>query len=186
MMGTLNLRTLPISELVAAPYNPRRKISNQSAAYKKLRKSIEEFGLVEPLIWNETTGHLVGGHLRLQILKELQYSEVPVSVVCLSPTREKALNIILNNQEAQGRYDPAKLAGLLEELQDLPELELTGFDQRTLKCLKLDLQELPSLESHSTTTELTLIIANEQLDNVIEKLNPIVREYDLRTHLKVT
>lgn len=184
MMGTLNLRTLPISELVPAPYNPRRRLSSQSANYKKLRKSIQEFGLVEPLIWNETTGHLVGGHLRLQILKELQYTEVPVSVVQLSATREKALNIILNNQEAQGRYDPSKLADLLEELQDLPELELTGFDQRTLKSLKFDLEELPEIDTPSTTTELTLVIPNEQVDAVIEKLNPIVREYDLRTHLK--
>src|SRR5215471_18690562 len=124
---TIEIRTLPIAELKPAPYNPRRVLAPQSAAYRKLKASLAEFGLVEPLVWNELTGHVVGGHARLRILKELGVAAVPVSVVRLSEAREKALNVVLNNQEAQGRFDPAKLAELLSGLTGLPELELSGF-----------------------------------------------------------
>src|SRR5436190_440344 len=115
--------------------SPRQTLRPTDRRYKKLAASLREFGLVEPLVWNEATGHVVGGHARLSILKEMGVTEVPVSVVRLTPEREKALNVVLNNLEAQGRYDPDKLADLLTELADLPELELTGFDSRDLAAL---------------------------------------------------
>src|SRR3954468_22552724 len=115
-MSPLELRTLPIDQLQPTAYNPRKPLSPKSPAYKKLTASLTEFGLVEPLVWNELTGRVVGGHARLRILRELGVAEVPVSVVRLSEAREKALNVVLNNQEAQGRYDTAKLADLLAEL----------------------------------------------------------------------
>src|SRR5687767_15939264 len=105
-MNRFELRTLPIGQLQPAAYNPRKVLSGKSPAYRKLKASLEQFGLVEPLVWNETSGRVVGGHARLRILKQLGVKEVPVSVVHLDDVREKALNVMLNNQEAQGRYDP--------------------------------------------------------------------------------
>src|SRR5262245_63990845 len=141
---SLEIRTLPIDQLVPAPFNPRKVLRPTDPAYRRLRASLEEFGLVEPLVWNEPTGRVVGGHARLRILKELGYTEVPVSVVRLDAAREKALNVVLNNHEAQGRYDPAKLEALLAQLEGLPEFELTGFDARTLTNLRLEpVAELP-------------------------------------------
>src|SRR5947208_2942492 len=131
-MSPFEVRVLPIAQLQPAAYNPRKPLGPKSPAYRKLKASLSEFGLVEPLVWNELTGRVVGGHARLRILKELGVKEVPVSVVRLDERREKALNIVLNNQEAQGRYDTSKLADLLAELQDLPELDMTGFDETTL------------------------------------------------------
>src|SRR5262245_25649543 len=148
-MSSFELRVLPLSDLKPAPYNPRRVLKPTSAAYKKLKASLAEFGLVEPLVWNELTGHVVGGHARLRILAELGYTEVPVSVVRLSDAREKALNVVLNNQEAQSRYDPRKLESLLGELAPLPELDMTGFNHRTLSTLRMepaDLKPLPAQE----------------------------------------
>src|SRR6266540_714862 len=91
----LEIRTLPISQLRPAPYNPRKRLRPGDPAYKKLAASLREFGLVEPLVWNETTGHVVGGHARLEILRGMGAGEVPVSVVRLSVAEEKALNIVL-------------------------------------------------------------------------------------------
>src|SRR5689334_15689334 len=95
---SLEIRVLPIGHLKPAPYNPRKPVRPGSPAYRKLRASLAEFGLVEPLVWNERTGHVVGGHARLAILKELGVAEVPVSVVRLDDARERALNVVLNNQ----------------------------------------------------------------------------------------
>lgn len=182
--GNLELRLLPVSQLVPAPYNPRRPISLDSPAARKLARSLREFGLVEPLVWNETTGHLVGGHLRLRLLKEMGVAEVPVSVVRLSPEREKALNVILNNREAQGRFDPTALRDLLEDLAELPELELTGFDKADLKSLRLEPREDWSLPPVTDSVEITLEIPRAQLEPVQRAIDEIVRRFDLVCHLR--
>ena len=80
----LEVRVLPIDRLVPAAYNPRRVLKPTDPAYRKLERSLRQFGLVEPLVWNERTGHVVGGHARLAILKAMGVTEVPVSVVHLS------------------------------------------------------------------------------------------------------
>ena len=44
------IRILPIEHLVPAAYNPRRALKPADTAYRKLEKSLREFGLVEPLV----------------------------------------------------------------------------------------------------------------------------------------
>ena len=184
-MNPLEIRTLPIADLKPAPYNPRRVLSPASPAYRKLLASLTEFGLVEPLVWNELTGHIVGGHARLRILRELGFTEVPVSVVRLTEAREKALNVLLNNQEAQGRYDPAKLAGLLAELRDTPELELTGFDERTLMALRLEPADArPDEPGDPDRVEVTLVTDDGTYAKLAPELDALVAEYDLVTHIR--
>src|SRR5262249_54567592 len=95
----LEIRVLPTALLPPPPYNPRQRRRPKAPASRKLAASLREFGLVEPLVWNEATGHVVGGRARLEILKELGVTEVPVSVVRLTVAREKALNVVLNNRE---------------------------------------------------------------------------------------
>jgi hypothetical protein len=179
------VRILPIDQLVPAAYNPRRLLKPTDKAYRKLEKSLREFGLVEPLVWNERTGHIVGGHARLSILKAMGVTEVPVSVVNLSDAREKALNVILNNQEAQGRYDPTRLADLLDELEELPELELTGFTPGELPPLRLDpLPELPQLDEIGDGVTVTLEMTKKVFEKVGPKLDALVSEFDLTSHVR--
>lgn len=179
------IRILPIDQLVPAPYNPRRALKPTDKAYRKLEKSLREFGLVEPLIWNERTGHVVGGHARLSILKSMGIREVPVSVVNLSDAREKALNVMLNNQEAQGRYDPTLLADLLDDLEELPELELTGFTPGELPPLRLEpLRDLPMLEDIGDGVSVTLQMSEAVFEKVSARLDVLVSEFDLISHVR--
>lgn len=184
-MNPFEIRTLPIGLLQPAPYNPRKILSAKSPAYRKLRASLEQFGLVEPLVWNETSGRVVGGHARLRILRELGWTDIPVSVVRLNEPREKALNVVLNNQEAQGRFDTSKLANLLEELEDLPELEMTGFDDATLAALRFE----PEAEGENDAVaanrvEITIATDGETYARFAERLEVLVGEFDLVTHVK--
>lgn len=180
----LEVRTLPIGRLTPAVYNPRRDLSPTSPAYRKLKASLERFGLVEPLVWNEPTGRVVGGHLRLRILKELGVAEVPVSVVHLSDAQEKALNVVLNNHEAQGRYDPAKLADILDELNGLPEMADTGFDAAALRALRLaPVTDLPA-EPAAARVEVTLVTDPGTFDALRGRLDELVREFDLEAHVR--
>jgi ParB-like chromosome segregation protein Spo0J len=178
------VRVLPIERLVPAPYNPRRSLKPTDKAYRKLEASLREFGLVEPLIWNERTGRVVGGHARLGILRAMGVTEVPVSVVHLSDARERALNVVLNNQEAQGRYDPERLADLMEELSGLPELEMTGFDADALPALRLDpVQDLRPVESSDRVT-IVLEMESATFEKVGPQLDALVSEFDLTSHVR--
>ena len=127
-MQPLNIRRIPVSKINLAPYNPRKALKAGDPEYEKLRRSLDEFGLVEPLIWNSRSGNLVGGHQRFTVLLDQGVKRVEVSVVDLPPEKEKALNLALN--KVQGAWDEAKLAQLLDELIETPDfdLALTGFD----------------------------------------------------------
>lgn len=138
------IRTIPISNINPAPYNPRKDLKPGDAEYARLKKSIQEFDLVEPLIWNERSGNLVGGHQRLKIIKnELGLQEVEVSVVNLDDQKEKALNVALN--KISGDWDLPRLKELLVGLDDGSfDLTLTGFDENELKKL-IDFDGRPGL-----------------------------------------
>lgn len=136
----MEIATIPIEEIKPAPYNPRRELGPGDPMYKALARSITEFGLVEPLVWNRRTGHLVGGHQRLRVLMELGAREVEVSVVDLPLEREKALNVALN--KIQGEWDEEILVMLLRELEATGQLDLTGFTRAELHELEAELERV--------------------------------------------
>ena len=127
-----------ISDLIPAPYNPRKDIQPGDAEYEKLKRSLKEFGYVEPVIWNVQTGHVVGGHQRLKVLRELGETEIDCVIVDLPDAQEKALNIALN--KISNDWDKEKLAELLEDLQSTDiDLTVIGFDSAELDAvLNLD------------------------------------------------
>ncbi|MDP8244831.1 MAG: ParB N-terminal domain-containing protein [Candidatus Hinthialibacter antarcticus] len=89
----LRIKTLKLSDINPASYNPRISLQPGDPAYEKLKASMSRFGCVEPLVWNQRTGNLVGGHQRLSVLKNEGVEKVRVSVVDLSLEDEKALNL---------------------------------------------------------------------------------------------
>lgn len=126
-----------LADLVPADYNPRKDLKPGDPEYEKLRRSIEEFGYVEPVIVNDATGHVVGGHQRIKVLRELGVEEVECVIVTLSPEREKALNIALNR--ISGEWDREKLALLIADLQAADmDVSVTGFGPGELEDLFRD------------------------------------------------
>lgn len=130
MKQTLKTEKRKLNELVAADYNPRKALTPEDSEYQKIKRSIEEFGYVDPIIINED-GTIIGGHQRCTVLKDLGYEEVDVVVVSLDKQREKALNIALN--KITGEWDELKLKDLLLDL-DLGDydISLTRFEQEDL------------------------------------------------------
>lgn len=122
------------ADLLPADYNPRKDLKPGDAEYEKLKRSIEQFGYVEPVIWNKTTGRVVGGHQRLKVLIDMGMTEVDCVVVELTEEKEKALNIALN--KISGEWDKDKLALLIADLQGADfDVSLTGFDPAELDDL---------------------------------------------------
>lgn len=137
----MNIKTILIDRINAAAYNPRVDLQPGDPEYEKLRQSIESFGYVEPIIWNERTGNMVGGHQRYKILvHEMGHTELDVSVVNLDDQQEKLLNIALN--KVSGRWDDEALARLLDDLQvSGADLSLSGFDVAEAEKLIADFTE---------------------------------------------
>lgn len=106
------IRLMPVAKLKPAPYNPR-KIDR--AAMEGLTKSMERFGDVQPIVWNQRSGYIVGGHQRLKILKRKKVHEVAVVVVDLDQTDERALNVALNSPSLAGEFTD-DLQALLAEI----------------------------------------------------------------------
>ena len=89
---------LPIGQLKPAAYNPRKQLKPGDKEYEKIKKSIQEFGYVEPIIVNYDMT-VIGGHQRLTVLKNLGYEEVQCVVVHIEDEHKvKALNIALKSR----------------------------------------------------------------------------------------
>ena len=115
------------ADLLPAEYNPRKDLKPGDLEYEKLKRSIEQFGYVEPVIWNKATGRVVGGHQRLKVLMDMGITEVDCVVVDMPEDKEKALNIALN--KISGEWDKDKLSLLIADLQGVDfDVSLTGFD----------------------------------------------------------
>ena len=125
------------ADLLPADYNPRKDLKPGDLEYEKLKRSIEQFGYVEPVIWNKTTGRVVGGHQRLKVLIDMGITEIDCVVVEMDEAKEKALNIALN--KISGDWDKDKLALLIADLQGEDfDVSLTGFDPAEIDDLFKD------------------------------------------------
>ena len=129
-----------MEDIKPAEYNPRVRLTEVDHEYKALKASIDEFGLVVPLIVNERTGTLVSGHQRLNVMLAEGVEETEVVIVDMEPEREKALCIALN--KISGQWDYGALADILEELRDSPvDILATGFSDDEIADLLGELQE---------------------------------------------
>ena len=121
------VKTIPVDKIKLHPLNPRKDLRPGDADFERLKRSIESFGFVEPLVWNERTGHLVGGNQRFKVLLEQGVKEVAVSVVNLDETDEQVLSIALN--KVRGEWDGEKLVAVLKKISEMDvDVTLTGFD----------------------------------------------------------
>ena len=132
----LKITDVAISQLKPAPYNPRKW---SEKVLSDIRKSIERFGLVDPLVVNSAPKRkniVIGGHLRLKVAKELGYKKIPVVFISVPDIqKERELNLRLNKNLGEFSYD------LLSEFdEDL--LKDVGFESEELdKIFDLDIEE---------------------------------------------
>lgn len=128
----MQFEKINLEQLVYANYNPRKSLQPGDSEFEKIRRSIQEFGYVDPIIVNKDYT-IIGGHQRATVLKALGYESVDVVVVEVDKLKEKALNIALN--KISGEWQMDKLKELLLELETQIDLGITGFDDDEFKAL---------------------------------------------------
>lgn len=133
----MQIKKKKLTDLIPADYNPRKDLQPGDAEYEKLKRSVETFGYVEPIIWNEQTGRIVGGHQRLKVMQDLGYQEIECVIIDIEEAQEKALNVALN--KISGSWDEDKLMTLITDLEGSDfDVSLTGFDVAELDELFKD------------------------------------------------
>lgn len=188
------------NELRPAEYNPR---TISDATLKALATLMDEHGFVDPVIARREDGLILGGHQRIRAnaLRRRPDERVPcVFISDVDDTRAKALNVSLNNPEAQGQFDDEMLAELINDIHsaDLDAVALTGFSAESLDDLMClldqfapteDLDELA--ESADATTEASehdvMVIFEMPRDLYIkakEDIDTLISKYDLPCYLR--
>lgn len=133
MTGDLTVEYVDPTDLVPDPDNPRRIDDDE---LERLRAGIRRFGFVVPLVVNQDR-RIVGGHQRHRIAVDEGIGRVPVVTVDVDDDEARTLNVLLNNAQAQGRFEPKQLVAYLEPL-DADLRSLAGFSERGLAKLEAE------------------------------------------------
>ena len=155
----LRVQQVPIDTLLPWPSNPRTMAQGERA---KLRRSLERFGFVEPLVARRCDRMIIGGHQRWLVAKEMGLTTIPVCFVEVSEAEARALNLALN--KISGTWDLPRLGELLEELRQLPEFDhtLSGFDDREIEQILTQLEREAVPDPYEESFDLAAALLQER------------------------
>lgn len=109
-------------QLLANPHNWRLHPDIQQ---DELSKVLQRVGWVQNVIVNQRTGHVVDGHLRIQLAMWHDEETVPVTYVDLSPSEEKLVLAVLDPLAALATRDEEKLSTLRTDVvTEIPDIDL--------------------------------------------------------------
>jgi ParB family transcriptional regulator, chromosome partitioning protein len=126
---------IPVQQIHEAAWNPN---AMDAVMHSRLRRSIQRFGLVVPLVVRPVAGECyetIGGAQRLAVLQELGINPVPCVVVEGDDAHARLLAQALNR--IQGQDDLGLQAELIREvLQSLPQEEVLSLLPDTAQSLQ--------------------------------------------------
>lgn len=188
-MDNLIIVYVPISELKAATYNPRKWSEDQM---EHLKESLRRFGCADPIIVNgapDRKNIVIGGHMRLKAAKELGINELPVVYLNIADEKkEKELNIRLNkntgefNLELLSEFDETFLSDVGFSSEELDEIfednsdpeqfnlkeELEKMNIKEVKVKKGDVYEIDGSRlmcgDSTVESEMLKLMGNEKAD----------------------
>lgn len=131
--NVLKIEYVPIDSINPYPNNAKLHPAEQ---IEQIKKSIEEFGMKDPIgVWNN---EVVEGHGRLIALTELGYEEVPIiRLDDLSDEKRRAYMLVHNKLTMNSDYDLEVLAEELEGIIDI-SMDQYGFDIGAIEIDDID------------------------------------------------
>jgi DNA modification methylase len=118
---------VPIDQVKTWKDNPR---TIKKGDYERLKKQILELGFYKPLVaTREGRNYIViGGNMRLRVLKEIGANEVEISIVD-APTDDVKLKYTLSDNDRAGAWDDQALAEMAYKTKDrIGDLEMFKID----------------------------------------------------------
>lgn len=109
------------------PYEKNAKIHTE-AQIEQIKKSIQEFGMNDPIaVWGDKNT-IVEGHGRLEALKQLGYTEIDcIRLDHLTDEERKAYTLAHNKINMNTGFDIDLLDEELDSIEDI-DMEVFGFD----------------------------------------------------------
>lgn len=104
-----------------------------------IRASLIEFGQVEPLVVQKSTGKIIGGNGRYRVMKNLGWKECDVVYVDIDNIKASALGIALNRAGERAEWDDDVLSRLLTEINGEVGEELQLTMKELEESLEVDL-----------------------------------------------
>lgn len=144
---------VPLDEIVPADVNPKEHNG------PLIQRMLSKFGMGELPLRDERTGKLVAGHGRLEGLQALHKAgkprprgikllddgrwAMPMNTGWRSESDDHAKAYLLgsNQSTTAGGWDVAQLVEMLEEMDDVHMIDLTGFEQKELAEMQAALSD---------------------------------------------
>lgn len=137
-MEQVRTAVIRLEDIRPSAYNPRVTLTAKDREYKALDGSIQENGLVVPMIVNIRDNTLISGHQRLNVLKAAGETETNAVIVDMDEAQAKAVMIALNKLD--GYWDYGRVADILQEIVAAKESLLsTGFTEKDVQELLGDI-----------------------------------------------
>jgi hypothetical protein len=138
---------LDVDKLLENEENPRVIYPKQ---FRALNESLEQFGNLGVLVFNERSGRIVGGNQRLRILRQHGIHKTLGYNVDMDDDEEMALLVTLNNQGAMGTWDMPKAITAVERLKkDRPDL----YDSFNFQSLRQELDAMKPAKAKTGTED---------------------------------
>lgn len=155
-------------DLMASPWNWRTHPRHQQEA---LKGAIADVGFIRSVTVNRTTGHVVDGHLRVELAIQEGQTSIPVEYVELTEEEEKEALLSLDPIAAMAGAETERVQELLKEVSSRQE----GM-QALLEKLKLESglsrfsaeeewEGMPEFEQEDKTAYQTLLV---HFDNQVD------------------
>lgn len=114
----LQVEYVPIDAIHPNPYNPNRQ---SDFDFELLLKSMGEDGFTQPIVVQKANNEIVDGEHRWKAAKELNFTEIPVVYVDMTPEQMRIAT--LRHNRARGSEDVELTAQVLRDLRELGALD---------------------------------------------------------------
>jgi len=121
----LNIHRVPLDSLHLDPANAR---AHGDRNLDSIADSLKRFGQTEPLVVQASTGRVIGGNGRLEVMRKLGWVECDVVQLDIDGLEATALGIALNRTAETATWCDETLGRLLAELRAEGALDGVGFD----------------------------------------------------------
>ena len=183
------------AQLLANPANFRRHTGAQQASMTELLGSI---GWVQDVLVNRRTGHVLDGHMRIELAMRQDQPTVPVSYVDLSDEEEKVVLATFDPVGAMARVDQdalrdllgetgdrlkvGGLAGLAAELQrrSAPETDTSWLDQFRADAGAPD-PKPPAVRPEVDAVSVSYTVTPDERSVIVRALNRVKADRGLET-----
>lgn len=153
------IHDLPLSELVANPYQPRRQFSEESI--NELAQTLNKEGLLQPIVVRQKAEkyEIIAGERRFRAAQALGWETIPAIINNMSDDQAASLALIENLQrEDLNPIDEAQAYSNLMQLNNLTQVELAkevgksqSYVANKLRLLKLT----PKVQSYLASKQIT-------------------------------